>query len=178
MIKIELGGGRFPKGEGFLNVDCEGWPAVDKVHDLNQFPWPFEDDSVDEVYTAHCIEHVNDPHPFLFEIARICHIDAKVVIRAPDPMGEMCFVTGHNHAVGEVWFRNLLTHFPKDFWHGPKILQLDFVERRADATWFPRARQSRLFKKWTNDEIMSFVPRTCHENEFRLTVIANEHYTA
>ena len=169
-MKIELGGGTRGIGEGFQNVDTgEG---ADIVHDLNEPPWPFSDNSVDEVYSSHCLEHLDDPLSALLEIGRICRVGSLVVLRLPDPLSEGAMVYGHNHTIGEVVLRNMLEHFPSDkWWDIGKILKLNHVEPRADPTWFHRARDSRLFIEWSDEEILAFIPRTCHENEFTFEVI-------
>jgi predicted SAM-dependent methyltransferase len=55
MVKLDLGGGQTAK-EGFTNVDI--WEGADVVHDLFTFPYPFEDESVEEIHSSHFIEHL------------------------------------------------------------------------------------------------------------------------
>ena len=64
----------------FIGVDIVGKPdsQADIVHDLLTFPWPFEDNSVDEVFNSHFLEHIphgngyNDPmFEFMDELYRI-----------------------------------------------------------------------------------------------------------
>ncbi len=52
-IRLNLGGG-FSHYEGFLTVDQ--LPTADVVHDITQ-PLPFPDNSVDELFASHVIEH-------------------------------------------------------------------------------------------------------------------------
>jgi predicted SAM-dependent methyltransferase len=59
MVKVDLACGDNKK-EGFIGLDISDCEGVDKVHDLNIYPWPFEDNSVDEVHCSHYIEHI--PH--------------------------------------------------------------------------------------------------------------------
>jgi len=168
-MKIEIGGGIHPRGDGFLNVDID--ESADIVCDLNAVPWPIEDGVVEEVYSSHCLEHLSNSIAALCEIARICKVGAKVVVRVPDPNSEGSFVSGHKTAIGEVFLRNVLEHFPGECWtRDDKILRLESVVRLPDPTWFPRARESHLFSEWTDDEIMLWVPRTCHEGEFTFSV--------
>lgn len=46
--------------EGWTGVDIAPCEGVDIVHDLTVYPWPFADESVDEVYCSHYVEHI--PH--------------------------------------------------------------------------------------------------------------------
>jgi predicted SAM-dependent methyltransferase len=58
-VKVDLACGD-SKREGFIGVDIANIDSVDIVHDLNIYPWPFEDDSVDEIHCSHYVEHI--PH--------------------------------------------------------------------------------------------------------------------
>jgi hypothetical protein len=55
-LKLDLGCGQNPK-EGFEGVDLYGEKAKHKV-DLFKFPWPFADNSVEEIHASHLLEHV------------------------------------------------------------------------------------------------------------------------
>ena len=55
-VKLHLGCNQHPK-PGYLNVDIEKFPGVDVVADLEK-RWPWEDGSVDEIYTADLPEHL------------------------------------------------------------------------------------------------------------------------
>jgi len=135
-------------------------------------PWPFADDSVDELYSSHCIEHVNCPLAFIFECVRICKVGAKVEIRCPDPAGEMAMVAGHKHVVSINVMRHLDHVFPELFWKGkPKRIKLESVEPGCDDYWFPLARGNPLFAGWSDTDIMTWLPRTRHENRFHLRVV-------
>ena len=59
-VKVNLGGGQW-REEGWINLDICDLPEVDIVHDLTKFPWPFEDESVDEIKSQHLIEHFDGP---------------------------------------------------------------------------------------------------------------------
>jgi hypothetical protein len=55
-VKLDLGCGQTPK-EGFDGVDIRGGKAKHVV-DLFKFPWPFADNSVDEIHASHLLEHI------------------------------------------------------------------------------------------------------------------------
>ena len=57
--------------EGYVNVDMFDHPDVNIVYDLNIMPWPFEDDSIEEVFMAQCLEHLVDHNAAMKEIYRI-----------------------------------------------------------------------------------------------------------
>lgn len=59
-FKIDLACGDRKKSSEYFGVDAVKCDGVDLVHDLNIYPWPFENESVDEVWCSHYVEHI--PH--------------------------------------------------------------------------------------------------------------------
>lgn len=55
VVKLDLAGGQNTK-DGFECVDR--WSGAQHVVDLTKFPWPFADNSVDELHCSHYIEHI------------------------------------------------------------------------------------------------------------------------
>lgn len=62
MLRLNLGCGNRLRNpaNGWLNCDKRAGVGIDRVVDLFKVPWPFEDNSVDEVYMSHLVEHI--PH--------------------------------------------------------------------------------------------------------------------
>jgi SAM-dependent methyltransferase len=83
-MKLDLGAGKNKK-EGFIGVDSIAFEGVDIVHDLTQTPWPFEDNSVDEIHASHFVEHLTAPQRIAFvnECYRILKDGAKCTIITP-----------------------------------------------------------------------------------------------
>lgn len=79
-IKLDIACGKNKK-PGFTGVDI--WEGADIVCNLEQFPWPFEDDSVDEIFCHHYIEHTPDLISFVNELYRIMKVGAKAELIAP-----------------------------------------------------------------------------------------------
>lgn len=67
----------------YVNLDFLKQPGVDVVHDINKFPWPFKENTFEEVHASHILEHVDDLIKTMEEIHRICKPRAKITIRAP-----------------------------------------------------------------------------------------------
>jgi SAM-dependent methyltransferase len=86
--KLNLGCGD-RKRDGYLNVDVSPECAPDEVVDLESLPWPFEDDSADEILMSHVLEHLGaDSRTFLGiiqELYRVCRHDAVVHVIVPHP---------------------------------------------------------------------------------------------
>ncbi len=130
-IKLNLGcGARL--FEGFVNVDKYGNPDV--KHDLEQFPWPWPDSSVEEVRLIHVLEHLGrDPDVFIGimkELYRVCRAGARVNIVVPHPrhddfIGDPTHVrpvtvqvmTLFDRAVCEEWQRQGFANTPLAIYH-------------------------------------------------------------
>ncbi len=82
MKKLNLGSGDFKK-EGYVNIDVEESLQPDIVHNLEQFPYPFEDDSFDLIEADHLLEHLNEPFQVMKELRRISKPGGKIIIRVP-----------------------------------------------------------------------------------------------
>jgi ubiquinone/menaquinone biosynthesis C-methylase UbiE len=81
-MKLDLGCGQNKK-QGFQGLDRIKMPGVDIICDLNKEKIPLQDNSVEEVFSMHFMEHIKD---FLFvmeEIHRVCKNGAKVTIAVP-----------------------------------------------------------------------------------------------
>jgi SAM-dependent methyltransferase len=83
-IKINLGCGSEPNLEaGWVNVDILPLDKVDVIHDLNKYPYPFEDESADEIKAIDVIEHLDDPMKFVKECHRILRHGGKLFMTTP-----------------------------------------------------------------------------------------------
>ncbi|MCL1920677.1 MAG: class I SAM-dependent methyltransferase [Kiritimatiellaeota bacterium] len=79
-MKLNLGCGE-KKLEGYTNVDLFGEPDIRL--DLSVFPWPFDDNSADEVTSAHFLEHARDYEQTILEIHRILKPGGTLHFKVP-----------------------------------------------------------------------------------------------
>ena len=86
MLWINLGSGRNPL-LGAVNVDKEVAARPDVLWDLEQTPWPFEDNSADQIFCTHVLEHLGRETVVFFavmkEIYRVLKPEAVCEIRVP-----------------------------------------------------------------------------------------------
>ncbi|MEJ2194454.1 MAG: methyltransferase domain-containing protein [Ignavibacteriaceae bacterium] len=81
MNRLNLGCGNDIK-DGYINLDVVDYGG-NRIHDLNSFPYPFEDSFFDEVFASHILEHLNNFHEYITEIYRILKPDGVLIVYAP-----------------------------------------------------------------------------------------------
>jgi len=91
-VKLNLGCGQ-RKEEGYVNVDIVKTEATDQIVDLFEFPWPWECNSVEEIFAAHFFEHV--PAKIRFEFMDECY---RVLI----PDGIIRFIIPYWSSLGAI----------------------------------------------------------------------------
>lgn len=87
MRKLDIGCGK-NKREGFEGVDIIKFEGVDHVIDMRE-PWPFEDESVEEINASHFLEHLTNLNDkwervkFFNECYRVLIPGGKVTLAFP-----------------------------------------------------------------------------------------------
>jgi ubiquinone/menaquinone biosynthesis C-methylase UbiE len=137
-IRLDIGCGKNKK-EGFTGIDQFKMEGVDVVMDVRK-PWPYEDNSVEEVHSSHFVEHLNgiERVSFFNELYRVLKPDAKATIITPHwasnraygdfthqwpPVAEMLF-----YYLSKKWRATDAPH--TDIQWNPQGYQCDF-----EATW-------------------------------------------
>ena len=87
-MKLNLGSSINPQ-KGMINLDIapikdeKGKIKADIIADLNQYPYPFKDNSFDEIIAKMILEHLDDfPKP-MKEMYRILKPGGKIIITVP-----------------------------------------------------------------------------------------------
>ncbi len=80
-MKLNLGCGNDIR-EGYLNIDVVDYGG-NQIHDLNEYPYPFEDNTFDEVLASHILEHLNNFHDNISELYRILKPGGLLIVYAP-----------------------------------------------------------------------------------------------
>ncbi len=122
LLKLDLGAGQNCR-DGFLGVDLYNGCAV--RCDLFKFPWPWKDQTVEEVHCSHFFEHVPGELRFRFmdELYRIMVPDGKATFITPywsssrsvqDPTHQWPPVTEASYLYFNKGWReqNKLDHYP------------------------------------------------------------------
>ena len=69
-VKVNLGAGSDILA-GYVNHDLAALPGIDVVHNLNQYPWPWADGSIDDIKMYDVLEHLDDFMKAMEEIYRV-----------------------------------------------------------------------------------------------------------
>jgi len=102
--RIDLACGQ-NKTEGYFGIDRVPGDKVDAVVDLEQFPWPIESDSAEDIVCNHYIEHTSDLIKFMDEVYRILKPGGRIKVVAPYYTSVRCWQDPtHKHAISEATF--------------------------------------------------------------------------
>jgi predicted SAM-dependent methyltransferase len=84
-MKLNIGCGR-KHLKGYVNVDIRPDVGADIVYDCSVFPYPWKNNTIDEIFTADFIEHISYlKHDEMFkEFYRILKPGGKITIHCPD----------------------------------------------------------------------------------------------
>lgn len=82
-MKLALGVGNRPIEEAVNHDRFAFADYIDVAHDLNVFPWPWEDNSFEEIVAFDVLEHLDDFIAFFNECWRILKPGGSVLVQVP-----------------------------------------------------------------------------------------------
>ncbi|MBE3086934.1 MAG: methyltransferase domain-containing protein [Bacteroidetes bacterium] len=146
--KLDLACGQ-NRQEGYFGIDVKPGEKVDAVVDLEQFPWPIESESADDIFCSHYVEHTPDLIKFMDEVYRILKPGGKIKVIAPYDTSMRCWQDPtHKRAISEATFlyynaewrkTNKLDHYDIksdfDYTYGYDIA-MDWANRSDEARAF------------------------------------------
>lgn len=105
---LNLGCG-FKKAQGWINVDAYECCHPDIQWDLNKFPYPWEDNSVDGIMMSHILEHIPNWWEAFNECVRILKPNGCLEIRVPDESSATALTyRDHYHVFSQVSFHGIM----------------------------------------------------------------------
>lgn len=81
--------------KGWINIDKVKAHGIDVVHDLNKYPYPFKDNSVDKIKAFHVLEHLDELEKSLEEMYRILKKGGTLHIKVPHFTAPGAFLEQH-----------------------------------------------------------------------------------
>jgi hypothetical protein len=184
-LKLNLGCG-VSQMPGWINVDKMAACAPDELVDLERFPWPWRDNSVQEIRLNHVLEHLGasaDTYIGIFkEMWRVCRDGATVTIVVPHPrhddfLGDPTHVravTGaglqlFSRRANEEWRRGGFANTPLALYHGVDF-EIASDEMILDEPWRSEHASGRMDRE-AIDAAMSRYNNVVKEQRFVLRVI-------
>lgn len=171
LLKLDLAAGQSVR-EGFQGVDI--FDGADIVHDLTMTPWPWADESCEELHCSHFLEHLDGPQQIAFmnEACRILIKGGKLTVIVPywnsqrqwqDPTHKSPFPESKGLYFNQGWReQNKLTHGPYaaitadfDFSYGYNVSDQRFHLSTPEAQQF----QMRYYVGVADDVHFTFTKR-------------------
>jgi SAM-dependent methyltransferase len=113
-IKVDIGCGSNKKPD-CIGIDCQDLVGVDFVLDLTKDKLPFEDNSVDYIFSSHFLEHIKNPNYLFSEISRVAIEGAIFENWTPYAHSDDAFCYGHETFFAEEHWQHICVKYP-EFW--------------------------------------------------------------
>jgi hypothetical protein len=184
-MRLNLGCG-YNKRPGWTNVDHSPACQPDQVVELESFPWPWADSSVDEILMNHVLEHLGaTPQAYIGvmkEIWRVCRGGASVTIVVPHPRHDD-FLADPTHVrpitapglalfsrkLNEEWVRAGAANTPLALYHGVDF-EIVKAEMRLDEPWSSRLTKGEIDQASVAQDALRY-NNVIKEQEFVLRVV-------
>jgi SAM-dependent methyltransferase len=82
-LKLDLGCGLTKRGPDYVGVDELEDSAADVVGDVTEVLGALADESVEEVFCSHLLEHIDDLEALVNEIERVLAVDGRLIAVVP-----------------------------------------------------------------------------------------------
>ncbi len=170
--KLNLGGGTEKKA-GFINVDK--LDTADVLFDFEMLAaglsLPFPDDSIDEIYSAHCLEHVRAVRELLREVVRVAKVGAKVEIVVPHHFSQQAMCHDHKQTISDHQVRDWTEHeLGIKYWFGPCSKRLKVVSS-SKVPGDNYGRWKALFPLLSDQDLYDLCPGAAFESRWIFEVI-------
>jgi SAM-dependent methyltransferase len=147
ILDIGCGASKTP---GSVGLDISPDTAADIVHSLDDFPYPIEDSTFDQILMQDVIEHVAEPIRVFEELHRIARPGARIQLRTPhfssvlaygDPTHRHYFSTIAIRSLAEPRFahytdvRFATVHVTLDMWLPFRVSGLSVLFNRLQGTY-------------------------------------------
>jgi len=106
-MRLDFGCGK-KKKEGFIGVDFGKTSDAEIICNCEHYPLPFNDNTIDEVYSSHFLEHIADPNAFLIDLMRIMKPGAEALIHVPNHQYSQSWVSSHKWQPAMPYLRQMI----------------------------------------------------------------------
>jgi SAM-dependent methyltransferase len=147
VLDVGCGSSKYP---GATGIDISPDTEANLVADLDQLPWPLDDNSFDQILAQDVIEHLERPIDAVTEMHRIGRPGARIQLRTPHFSSALAYGDPtHRHVLSAFAIRSfaepLFGHYPKasfriihvtlDFWDPLRWLQIHRLANRFQGAY-------------------------------------------
>jgi SAM-dependent methyltransferase len=147
VLDVGCGSAKIP---GAVGLDISPDTHADVVHDLNVFPYPFEDSSFDHILMQDVLEHVRDPIKVVEELHRVLRAGGRLQLRTPHFSSVLAYGDpSHHHYFSALAVRSLavpgfahytrarfrIIHVTIDLWTPFRLLGVGVLANRFPDTY-------------------------------------------
>lgn len=126
--KLNLGCGA-DKKEGYVNIDVNPLVNPDVVHDLNKLPYPFPDNTFDQIEAFHILEHLDKPFVIMKELHRILKPGGRLHIKVPH------FSRGLTHSEHKAGFDVVFPYYFNKNFTASGYMGFEFAHEKTELHW-------------------------------------------
>lgn len=175
-MKLNLGSGENYK-EGWVNLDYNRSYKADFHHNLNVFPYPFQNGTFDLILMEHVLEHLENPVKCLEELCRISKLKGIIIISMPHFSHFMAWAdlthkrvasifSFQNYEDGRPEYYSKLTNF--------RVIEKKFTATRTKSLWINRVLNPILNFSYLFTELFLCKIIPVSQVIFKLEVVKNE----
>jgi SAM-dependent methyltransferase len=186
-LRLDLGCGVTKRGPDYIGVDMLEGPAVDVVGDVFEVLRRLDDGSVEEVYSSHLFEHIDDLSALVAELERVLALGGRLHVVVPHFSNSYYYSDPtHRRPFGLYTF----SYFAEDpvlrrrvptYGHMPRLrlesARLNFrssiefrLRYRLKASFGRLVNASPWLKEFYEENLAGLLP--CYELEFELVKVA------
>lgn len=145
-IILDIGCGN-DKAPDSIGVDKVKLPNVDMVHDIDNIPWPFDDNYADKIIMNMVLEHTNDVIKTMEEAHRVLKAEGLLLIKVPYYKSQAAYGDPtHKHFFTENTFAFFTADHDRNYYTTAKFQILKQTLYRGNASVGEKLRNSLPFK--------------------------------
>ena len=131
-----------------ITLDIDPLHNPDIVHNLNECPWPFKDNSFDEIICHHVVEHLESLDKAMQELYRIASAKCRIYIEVPHHSSWFANTPEHPLRFNYFSFDGYLTLGVKQEWI-TTMNKFDLIKREVTFhKSFRRVLLNKIFNKY------------------------------
>jgi len=134
-MKINLGSGN-KRIKGYINIDKFDSEFVDVVHDLEKTPYPFKDNSIDEIRSVNIFEHLNNIDVVMNECHRILKEGGILLVKVPYFNSPTMPNVYHKTMFNYNWYNPFIGDKPSLDYVNNK--EWSILSKKVNSTWLGR----------------------------------------